>query len=281
MKFALLITAILLSAGARAQAPADVPTPGAAQACVACHGNSGEGNSTIGAPRIAGQPRYYLLKQLDSYVDGRRRSAVMEPIAKGLPPDVRLQLATYYSQVNAPPAEGARTPASERGRVLATIGDSQRRVQACDNCHGPGGTGEPPAQPYLAGLAANYVSASLNSWKNGTRRNDAGQQMITVVNALTQDDIDAVAQHYASLTPPKPWPLEIVQAPLPKKATSTPASSSTLQKNGGAPAPVRVNQGAATVGGTQGPSGGSASSKAQGKGQGNAPTSNKGSDASQ
>src|SRR5688572_28812021 len=63
--------------------------PPAVQACIGCHGSRGEGNPESGSPRIAGQSAYYLLKQLDSYVNGSRRDRVMEPIARGLPPELR------------------------------------------------------------------------------------------------------------------------------------------------------------------------------------------------
>ena len=97
--------------------------------------------------------------------------------------------------------------------VLAIQGSAERRVQACINCHGPGGSGEPPAYPYLAGLDAKYIAAALQAWKDGTRTNDTGQQMLGIARALTPEDVAAVADYFASLPPPKPSPLDIVQAP--------------------------------------------------------------------
>lgn len=40
--------------------------------CVACHGADGKGNADLGAPRIAGQADWYLLKQLQKYRAGAR-----------------------------------------------------------------------------------------------------------------------------------------------------------------------------------------------------------------
>jgi cytochrome c553 len=181
----------------------------------------------------------------------------MEPIAKALNAQDRDAAAAYYAQLDAPaPQRAADAPQpSERGSVLAVRGDSATRVQACANCHGPGGVGEPPLYPYLAGLDANYLSAAINEWKNGTRTNDPGSQMATVARALSPDDITAVSQYYGSLAPPKPPPLNLLQAPAPRSAARAPAISS--QQAGPSPGKaVGTEQGAPTTGGTQGPGGG-------------------------
>jgi cytochrome c553 len=269
MRTALVVIAIgigTLPRPAHAQGqPAQPQAPAAAQQCVACHGARGEGNPANGFPRIAGQSQYYIAKQLESYAAGSRQNPIMAPIAKGLSPEERDAAAAYYAaQDAAPPKSGAPAPqaqASDRGRILATTGDNNRRVPACINCHGPGGIGEPPVYPYLAGLDAAYMTAALNAWRNGTRRNDGGQQMATIANALTPEDIAAVAQHYANLAPPKPMPVTLTQksGPATKPAPSNVPSSSQSAD----PRPdksVGVGQGAATTGGTQGP-GGSGESK--------------------
>jgi cytochrome c553 len=67
--------------------------------------------------------------------------------------------------------------------------------------------------PYLAGIDLGYLVAALNAWKEGTRKNDAGQQMATAVEGMTAADLAAVAQYYAGLPPPRPAPPNIVTAP--------------------------------------------------------------------
>ena len=228
--------------------------PPAVQACVGCHGSRGEGNPEAGSPRIAGQSAYYLLKQLDSYANGSRRDRVMEPIARGLPPELRADVAAHYASLDAPFDERARSRRPpERGRVLANDGDNALGVPACRNCHGPGGVGEPPNIPYIAGLDAGYHTAELTAWKQGTRTNDAGQQMFRVAAALSAEDINAVAQYYASLAPPKPAPLNLLQAPSPSKGTA-PAIAPT-QPEGQRERSVGVEKGAPMGGGTHGKGG--------------------------
>jgi cytochrome c553 len=263
----LLAIALYPAVHAFAQAP-----PASIQQCVACHGARGEGNPAGGFPRIAGQSQYYLEKQLGSYANGTRRNPVMEPIAKALAPADRVAAAAFFSQLDVPVAKPANAPAAqpnERGRVLATTGDDSRRVQACANCHGPGGVGEPPVYPYLAGLDAAYIAAALNAWKSGARNNDGGRQMASVAQAMNADDITAVAQYFAALNAPKPAPANLVQAPAPKQAApAAPSTSVQAADPRGGQQRSGVEQGSPTAGGTQGPggSGASASGKSGGTG---------------
>jgi cytochrome c553/cytochrome c2 len=189
------------------------------QTCVACHGSEGEGKPALSSPRIAGQSAHYIEKQLESYANGTRRHPVMEPIARGLSPQLRSAVAAHYARAAAP-ATASASPFTarwaERGRVTATQGDPTRSVQACDNCHGPGGIGQPPAIPYLAGLDDGYIRATLIAWKEGRRSNDGGQQMAVISKALSDDDVDAVARHYAGMAPPSPAPGDVVQAGRPQ-----------------------------------------------------------------
>lgn len=78
------------------------------------------------------------------------------------------------------------SPAS--AALLARSGDESKQLQACANCHGPGGNGERFAAPYL----------QLRNWKSGARANDAGEQMVVV--ARRRDDRDtAVAAYFAGI----------------------------------------------------------------------------------
>jgi cytochrome c oxidase subunit 2 len=53
--------------------------PAAGQAtfatCLACHGAQGEGNQLLNAPKLAGQPGWYLARQLDNFRHGIRGSS--------------------------------------------------------------------------------------------------------------------------------------------------------------------------------------------------------------
>lgn len=161
---------------------------------------AGEGRPEAGYPRLAGQPEAYLERQLEAYADGRRRSAVMAPLARSLSAEERRRLAETFSAKTpaaipgAPPASG-----SARGEMLALIGDAKLRVQACQNCHGPLGAGQPPYGPALAGQAADYLRAELRAWRSGARATDPSGQMPGIARALSAQDVAEVAAYYAAL----------------------------------------------------------------------------------
>ena len=105
---AYLVAALLTASVQASQTPGPVPAgplppqmSAVVQTCVPCHGARGEGKPAAGFPRIAAQSQYYIRKQLDSYADGGRLDPVMEPIARGLPPALREQVAAYYAQTGA------------------------------------------------------------------------------------------------------------------------------------------------------------------------------------
>jgi cytochrome c553 len=190
---------ILIAASAFALPLYCLAQPASVETCVACHGTFGQGQADRGAPRLAGQPAAYLARQLAAFADGSRVNADMSPIAKGIKPERRAELASYYSGLQAPAAQpSVKGAANARGRALATRGDDARRIQSCNNCHGPGGAGLHDT-PYLAGLDRAYIESALREWKSGKRRTDSSQQMPHIAKGLSEADIKAVAAHYAGL----------------------------------------------------------------------------------
>jgi cytochrome c553 len=170
--------------------------PGA-PACARCHAFNGSSDGSGAFPRIAGQPVLYLTKQLRDFISGVRASAIMTPIAKALSPDEITDVAAYYAGLNPPfPPLAAPDPTLvKRGEQLATVGDAAKRLQSCGNCHGPGGAGEPPAIPYLAGQYAHYTAFALQMWRHGFRKNSP-DEMSVVAQHLDDDDIAAVAAYF-------------------------------------------------------------------------------------
>jgi cytochrome c553 len=177
------------------------PRTANAAPCEACHGANGEGQPAAAIPRLAGQSADYLEKQLRDYENGTRDNPVMRNFAKGLSDAERAQLGAYYASLK-PPYAAEPVPADARqlarGHELAFQGAEAERVQACNNCHGPDGTGLPYSAPYLAGQSAEYLAAELKAWQQGTRKNDGGKLMASVVERLNSADIAAVSGYFAS-----------------------------------------------------------------------------------
>jgi cytochrome c553 len=166
-------------------------------ACAQCHAYNGGSDGSGAFPRIAGQSPWYLAKELRDYASGVRLNAVMAPIAKALSSDDIADVTAYYASINAPylPLASLNPALIKRGEQLAKIGDAARELQSCDNCHGPGGAGEPPAIPYLAGQYARYIAFQLTMWKRGFR-NNSPDAMADVAKRLDKQEIAAVAAYF-------------------------------------------------------------------------------------
>jgi thiosulfate dehydrogenase len=193
----------LISAGTTSSTPqtsAKLPEAANTSACAACHGAHGEGSAAAHVPRIAGQSAEYLQKQLDDYASGARGNAIMENFAKSLSFEQRGQLAKRYAAMSAPLlSEPAANPMQlARGHQLAFQGDEEIRVQACNSCHGPDGSGVLHAAPYLAGQSSEYISSALKAFHAGSRKNDAGELMRSVAGHLADADITAVSAYFAN-----------------------------------------------------------------------------------
>lgn len=176
--------------------------------CMACHGIDGGGQRASGNPRLAALNATYLAKQLDDFASGARSSALMTVTAKALSEPERQGLARYYSALPLPPALArpptALPPPDSDGAVLAMRGRWSRQVPACVQCHGPHGVGVGANFPPLAGQPAVYIAAQLKAWQNGSRHNDPLQLMQHVADALSAQDIQAVAHWFAAQPLPAP-----------------------------------------------------------------------------
>lgn len=169
-----------------------------ATACFACHGSNSNENLSGAFPRLAGQPQMYLEGALEAYASGLRKNDIMEPISKAMSTDERRDVSAYYAQMSQGKRKlGKKAPQSaiKRGELLAKIGDQKILVQACNNCHGPGGIGMGPAIPYLAGQYGTYISAQLNAWKDGKRTSSANQ-MLEISKRLGDKDVAALAAYF-------------------------------------------------------------------------------------
>jgi cytochrome c553 len=172
-------------------------TAAGAPPCAQCHAFNGTSDASGAFPRLSGQSAYYLGRQLRDFASGVRMSAIMSPIAKALSPDDVADLGAYFATLNAPflPLKSPDPTLVKRGEELAKVGSAGRRIQNCDNCHGPGGAGEPPAIPYLAGQYAHYLAFTLRMWQQGYRKNSP-EAMAVVAKKLSTEEISAVAAYY-------------------------------------------------------------------------------------
>jgi len=172
-------------------------TAAGAPACAGCHAFNGGSDASGAFPRISRQSAVYLASQLHDFATGVRASAVMSQVAKHMSPDDIADVAAYYAAVDAPllPLKAGDSALIKRGELLATVGSAEKQIPGCNNCHGPGGAGEPPSIPYLAGQYGSYIASTLHLWQQGYRKSNP-QGMGLIARSLDDQDIAAVSAYY-------------------------------------------------------------------------------------
>lgn len=171
--------------------------------CTACHGEKGLTNQPW-IPSLAGLDPLVLYKQLDDFRSGTRLSGPMSAIAQSLTTQQYADVSAYFASLpGLPENRGERTPrpdSSYRNRDpvqrLIYAGDPKRGIAACASCHGPGGYRV--GAPALAKQNELYLGQQLQAFAQGTRVNDMNMPMRTIAGALTDSEIQALAQAYAN-----------------------------------------------------------------------------------
>jgi cytochrome c553 len=195
----LLLAATLLLAGHSFAQEGDAAAGQAKSAlCATCHG--ADGNSELAMnPKLAGQSEKYLYKQLQNYKSGARVNATMAAMVTSLSDQDMADLAAYFSS-QTPTMGGADPDKIELGAAIYRGGNKELGVAACMACHGPSGAGNDPAGfPSLAGQHAEYTLQQLKYFRSGERANDAGAMMRSVVERLTDPELEALASYISGL----------------------------------------------------------------------------------
>ena len=87
-------------------------------------------------------------------------------------------------------------------------------VRACISCHLPHGLGH-PENSRLAGATAVYLSRQLADFKSGARSGEGAGNMMKFSKVLTDDEVRAAADYFASLKP-APWTRVVETDTVPK-----------------------------------------------------------------
>ena len=190
--FAGLIPNLLLAEGDAAAGQAK------SALCGSCHGV--DGNSLMAMnPKLAGQSARYMVKQLQEFKSGARESAIMSSMVLSLSDQDMEDIAAWYSS-QQPTIQGANPESIELAERLYRAGNSEIAVAACSACHSPTGKGNAPAGfPLLSGQHAEYTLQQLKNFRSGARQNDGSAMMRTVVERLTDKELEALASYVSGL----------------------------------------------------------------------------------
>ena len=88
--------------------------------------------------------------------------------------------------------------------ALIKQGDPARAITPCAACHGTTGKGRANGSvPVLHGQNSVYLAGQLRDYRDGKRTNDVLKEMSFFAQKLTDDEINALVNHYADETG---WP---------------------------------------------------------------------------
>ena len=152
--------------------PAGNASVGAAQygVCVTCHGQQGEGNSVMNAPKIAGQSGWYLKRQIMNYKRGLRgtdpgdtfgqqMTGMVATLADEQAVDnVVAHILTFPDNPAAATVEGGDPAAGAK------------QYNVCMYCHGKDGRGVQALNaPRVAGMSDWYLERQLHYFRDDVR----------------------------------------------------------------------------------------------------------------
>ncbi|MBO9644391.1 MAG: cytochrome c4 [Pseudacidovorax sp.] len=165
-------------------------------ACASCH--NADGNSAIAAnPKLAQQHPEYLLKQLQEFKSGKRKSPIMQPMVANLSEQDMRDIAWFLGSKTVKPGFAKEKDLVVLGERIYRGGIADRQVPACAGCHSPTGAGIPAQYPRLGGQHSDYTEAQLKSFRDGIRTNSV--QMTGVAAKMNDREIKAVADYIAGL----------------------------------------------------------------------------------
>lgn len=165
--------------------------------CATCHGGEGISMNPLW-PNLAGQHAKYSAKQLTEFRDGIRKNAVMAPMAAGLSDEDIADLAAFYASLPKPEPEGVDEKFVELGDAIYNSGADG--VMACTACHGPNGAGlEAAGFAKITGQKIDYTIKTLKDFRAGNRNNDMNGMMRDIAKAMTDEQIEAVANYLTGL----------------------------------------------------------------------------------
>ncbi len=166
--------------------------------CGSCHGV--DGNSPLAMnPKLAGQSAKYMVKQLQDFKSGARPGLTMAAMVLSLSDQDMEDIAAWYAS-QQPTILGANPETVELAERLYRAGNAEIAVAACSACHSPTGKGNAPAGfPSLSGQHPEYTLQQLKDFRSGVRANDGSAMMRTVVERLTDKELEALASYVSGL----------------------------------------------------------------------------------
>ena len=172
--------------------------------CASCHGDKGEGNRALLAPKLAGLESWYVSRQLEKFKSGERGTHPQDTYGKHMTllartlygkNDIAI-VSDYITTLPAPLPDNTLSGDIKSGRVLFE--------DNCLTCHGEDATGMKDVDaPSLITLDDWYMQNQLVKFRAGIRGNHEndfeGQQMVIMMEGITDKNIKDVIAYIQTL----------------------------------------------------------------------------------
>lgn len=159
--------------------------------CAACHGQQGEGNVAMNAPKLAGQEPWYLERQLAAFRDGLRGTAPGDTFGAQMRP-MAMAVGDATAQANLIAYIASLPDTETTPTVSGDVAAGKAAYMVCAACHGQNAEGnEQMGGPALAGQDDWYLVRQIANYKKGLRGYDPkdtfGMQMKPMASTLATD----------------------------------------------------------------------------------------------
>ena len=165
-----LVAWLVLAGPGVAQAGIGPPRPTEFDICQGCHGVYAQGNTEIGAPRIAGLDARYIGRQLADFRDSRRGAAPGDTYGAQMVQIAAMLDDTAIGRLSAYVAAMPEVPSPLTLQADPKAG--QATFATCAACHGAQGEGGASLDaPRLGGMTDWYLVRQFTAFASGRRGN--------------------------------------------------------------------------------------------------------------
>ena len=185
---AVIVAGVLLSGSAVASDPRSASM--LANTCAGCHGTNGA-SAGDAMPIVGGFDKRYLIEVLKQFKSGERDSTIMGRIMRGYSELEIKAIATYMADQKW--VSSAKQPPKH------LIGNGAKiHKEKCESCHETNGAFQDDEVPRLAGQWADYTKIMLYNFHDIGSPHTQPRKMRKRVQKLSQDELDELANFYAS-----------------------------------------------------------------------------------
>ena len=160
--------------------------------CAACHGQQGEGNIALNAPKIAGLDPWYFRRQIANYQAGVRGADPRDLFGMQMAPMSRT-LANTEAVENVMAHIATLPDNAAEPTIIGDVERGRRTYQTCAVCHGNDGMGRWGTNaPRLAGMSDWFLTRQIANFRDrirgGHEEDVYGDQMYMMAASLQSEE---------------------------------------------------------------------------------------------